>query len=74
MPSFSRPVDQFMLDASLWAQSMTAVWIAMALAVVVAITFAVMARRTQRARARIPQYRRQGSDARDTRYSRDTRR
>jgi hypothetical protein len=74
MPSLLRPVDQFMVDASLWVQSMTAVWIAMGVAVAVAVIVVVMARRTQRARARIPQYRRRGSNARVTGYYRDTQR
>ncbi|MCY7411754.1 MAG: hypothetical protein LH471_01740 [Salinibacterium sp.] len=59
------PLDRLMTDASLWIESMSMMWILLALVVGIAITVAVLARRRQRAQARLPHYRRMSA-----RYSR----
>ena len=55
------PLDRFVTDASLWFESMSMMWIAMAVTVAIAATLVFVARLRQRAQERVPQYRRTGA-------------
>jgi len=61
MVRYVAPLDRFITDASLWVESMSMMWIAMAISLGIGVTLAFVARRRQRAQARVPQYRRTGA-------------
>jgi heme exporter protein D len=54
------PFDSFMRDASAWLDSAWYVWVALAFFVALIVTVVVVSKMRARARARVPQYRRQG--------------
>lgn len=57
------PLNRFMADASLWFESMSLMWIAMAVSVSIVLMLVFVARRRQRAQERVPQYRRTGAQS-----------
>ncbi len=65
MLRYVAPLDRFINDASLWFESMAMMWILMAISFAIVLAVVVLARRRQRAQARVPRYRRMS-----TQYSR----